>query len=356
MAVMTSCDLELRLNNIMQIKQQALAQYIQKKLMPVYLLIGQDNYLIEDCLNTIKKHIKKTINYDEKMLSVQAVEDWNEVAREANSYSLFSENVLLNILYDKKTIDATGKKVLTEYLKSVNSRCFIIIRAPNVPAKQLQWLANHEHVLLVVAYPLNSETMKHWIINQLTMKSIRFESQVPDLIYHYTQGNLLACAQVIEKIGLSHDSTTLITSLHALEHLSDQCNHTLFELVDACLLGQSGKSIQILRQAANNKTEPTLVLWMLTQEIRILLQLDYLMQQGKDIKTACSELKVWPQRMNFYQASIRRVNSILLQRLLHYCQSIDAQIKSNMNTQVWSSLEQLSLALCSGQAGTTCII
>lgn len=339
----------------MQIKQQLLAHQIQKKIDPLYVLVGQDNFLIEESLCTIKSSIKKTHDYDEKIISIQSNEDWNKVLEEANSYSLFSETTLLNILYDKKTIDASGKKILTEYLNNVNSRCFIIIRAPNVPVKQLLWLSNHNQVVVVVAYPLNADAMKNWITSQFRFHSFTIHPQVIDLIYKYTQGNMLACAQVIEKIALSNSAGSQITSELALEHLFDQCDYSLYELVDACLSGHSDKAIQILRQAANNKSESTLILWMLTQEIRVLLQLSYLMHLQMDIKTASNQLKIWPQRVNLYQMAVKRFNQVLLEQLLQYCKNIDEQIKSSLNTQVWNSLEKLTLSLCLGKtSGELC--
>ncbi|CAM3018145.1 DNA polymerase III, delta subunit [Legionella steigerwaltii] len=341
----------------MQIKQQMLAQQVQKKIAPLYMIIGQDNYLLEDSLITIKSAIKKNHNYDEKIISIQSVEDWNTVREEANSYSLFSETVFLNVFYEKKSIDATGKKILTEYLNSINSRCFIVIRAPHVPAKQLQWLSSHEHAVLTVAYPLNSDAIKSWIAIQLKKNSMSYDPQVPDLIHQYTQGNMLACSQVIEKIALSCTPDCKVDTQQVLEHLSDQCDHDLFELVDACLLGQGDKAIQILRHAANNKTEATLVLWMISQEIRLIMQLSYLLGQNIDAQTACNQLKIWPNRINLYKICCNRLNKTMLQQLHRYCYFIDERIKSNLNTQVWSSLENAALSLCLGNLiGDTCTV
>ena len=340
--------LQLEPRNTMQIKQQMLAQQLQKKIAPLYVLTGQEHYLLEEGLNTIKSVIKKTYDCDEKILTINAAEDWSVVSEEANSYSLFSDVVLLNIIYDKKTMDATGKKILTKYLGAINSRCYIIIRAPNLPSKQLQWLYNLEQVVVVIAYPLNAEAMKQWMVNQFKKNTLNCEPQIPDLIYQYTQGNMLACAQVIEKIALSNVPDSKINSQQALEHLSDQSAHSLYELTDACLLGQADKAIHILRQAAENKTEATLVLWMLTQEVRLLLQLSFGLEQNIDFKTICGQLKIWPQRTNLYQTGVKRLNTSVLEQLLHYCKFIDEQIKSNLNTQVWNALEKLSLSLCRG--------
>src|ERR1700733_15384827 len=150
----------------MQIKQQMLTQQLQKNIAPLYVLIGQEYYLLEENLMTIKSAIKKSYDCDEKIISIESSNDWANIAEEANSYSLFSDTVLLNIFFDKKSIDASGKKIINDYLKTVNSRCFVIIRAPYLSAKQLQWLCNHKYAVLVIAYPLNIESMKSWIKNQ----------------------------------------------------------------------------------------------------------------------------------------------------------------------------------------------
>ncbi|MGL6028190.1 MAG: DNA polymerase III subunit delta, partial [Legionella sp.] len=151
------------------------------------------------------------------------------------------------------------------------------------------------------------------------------------------------------KIALTYPAGTHITAAQALEHLFDQCEHSLYELVEACLQGQADKAIQILRQAANDKTEAILVLWMLAQEARQLLQLSFLINnKGMDFKTACSQLKIWPQRVPLYQLSIKRLSQAYLQQLLHYCQTIDEQVKSSLHTQAWNSLEQLALGLSLG--------
>ncbi|STY29067.1 DNA polymerase III, delta subunit [Legionella wadsworthii] len=342
----------------MQIRQQMLAQQVQKKIEPLYIIIGSDSYLLDQSVQTIKSAIQKKYNYDEKVISIQSPEDWNIIKEEANSYSLFSDNMLLNIFYDKKSLDVSGKKFLSEYPKSINTRCFILIRAPNIPAKQLQWLSSQEFAVIVLAYPLSSEAIKGWIATQLKKNSLSYDLEIPELIHQYTQGNMLACAQVIEKISLSHLPHSKIEAQQVLEHLFNQCDHDLFELVDASLLGQADKAIQILRHAANNKTEATLVLWIMSQEIRHMMQLFYLTEQKIDIQNACSQLKIWNQRVPLYKACFKRLNQVILEQLHRYCFLIDDRIKSNsLGTQVWISLENVVLSFCLGKLiGDACTV
>ena len=330
----------------MLIKYQTLASSLQKKMHAVYVLFGQDHYLLNDAAFLIKKTWGQRGESDNKTLHINNPADWAVVKEEANSYSLFTDLVLLDIRCDKKTIDAAGKEILNQYLQEVNSRCLIMLRAPNVPAKQLQWLTNHEQVLAVQIYPLTAPALQSWIVSQLQSHSIRYEQQVPSLIHQYTQGNMLACAQVIEKVTLIHNINEQLTVADVLTQLVDQCEYQLYDLADACLAANPEKAIHLLRQARNQQTEPTLILWLFAQEIRLLIQLSYLLKQAVSFTNACTQLKIWPQRAKFYQLTVARLSLDKLYQLLQISKQLDERIKSNNNHQIWQAFEQLALTIC----------
>lgn len=330
----------------MNIKSQAIAQNLRQKLFPLYILTGQDHYLLNDAALAIKKAWRTRGECDEKIIQLNAPADWELLRAEANSYSLFSEFVLLDARCDKKTIEAAGKKILQQYLQNINARTLIILRAPNVPSKQLQLLANNASTVLVQAYPLAPAELQRWITTQLNTHAIHFETQVPALIHQYTQGNMLACAQVIDKLVMVNDEGELLTTAMVLEQLSDQCDYQLYELADACLSARPEKAIHLLRLACQNKTEPTLILWLLSQEIRLLTQLDHLHQQSMPISTACNQLNIWPQRALSYETTLARLSTAKLQALLHTCHQLDMQIKSSQSVAIWHGLENVVLALC----------
>lgn len=336
----------------MNIKYQALAQTLRQKSHALYILTGQDHYLLNDAAISIKKTWRSRGECDETTIQLNAPTDWALLREEANSYSLFSEFVLIDARLDKKTIDAAGKKMLQEYIKDINSRCLIILRAPNVPNKQLQLMASNEHTLLIQAYPFAAAELQRWITTQLTTRSIRHDHQVPALIHQYTQGNMLACAQVIEKLALVISEDELVTTAIVLEQLSDQCDYQLYELTEACLNAQVEKAIHVLRQACENKTEPTLILWLLCQEIRQLIGLAQLRAQSVPLSQACNQLKIWPQRARSYELTLARVPEARLNELLQICQQLDMQIKSNQSGMIWHGLERLALALAGGTIGS----
>ncbi|ARG97584.1 DNA polymerase III subunit delta [Legionella micdadei] len=333
----------------MLIKLQALEAILHQKLAALYVLFGQDLYLLDQAAQSIKSAWQAANNHEseETILYVDTPSDWALLDTKANSYSLFSNSMLIDIRYEKKTIEANAKIFFTHYLQAINSSCLLLLRAPNLSLKQLQWLIDHDCVHGVQASPLNATALQTWISEQLRKKAIKFEPQIPALIYQYTQSNMYACAQAIEKLELIADPNVVFTTKLVQEQLVDQCDYQLFELADACLTQNSDKTIHLLRYAANSKVEPTLILWLLTQEIRQLIQLlELTHQQSVSFNAACNQLKIWPQKARLYQSACKRAQLPELFHLLQFCKTTDERIKSSQNNQIWQALEQIALSLC----------
>jgi DNA polymerase III subunit delta len=335
----------------MLIKHSDLDFQAGKKLPAVFFLVGQEFFQVDNQAKAIKSiwYQNNGNDVDLKILSINAAADWPILEQEANSYSLFSNTVLIDARYEKKTLDATGKAVIERYLKQVNSRALLLIRAPNLPLKQLQSVVNSELVQVIYSTPPTKIVVLKWINEQLKKITFNYDKQIPALIYQYNEGNLLAQAQVLEKLALTTEANSLLTVDDVKEHLINQCDYPLFDLADSCLVGDGVKALQLLRQASGNKTEPTLILWLLTQEIRLLMQLIPTPHQSQSFRDTASQLKIWSQRIRLYQAAIQKYNYDFLRSLLEFCCKLDLQIKTSQNKQIWQSFEFIALSLCLGK-------
>ncbi|KTC65864.1 DNA polymerase III, delta subunit (plasmid) [Legionella adelaidensis] len=335
----------------MLIKQQGLSHQLGHAHYAIYVLIGQEPYLLEISAQQIKNSWREKHPCDQKIIDITNAADWSQLLEEANSYSLFAEYVLLDVRYEKKNFEEAGKKALNNYLEHINSRSLILLRAANLPAKQLQWLSNHKDVLIVQSSALTPTALGAWVTQKLKEASISFEPGVAELIHRYAQGNMLACAQTVDKLRLMNTKEVLtVKSLQ--EHLIDQCEFQTYELTEACLQGNYAQAIHILRWASKNKTEPTLLLWLLTQEIRVLIELHSLINAAYDFKSACAQLKIWPQRQGNYQRLVARLSLQTLYAQLELCKKIDDQIKTSQGSLIWIHLEKLILEIAKGQGGS----
>jgi DNA polymerase III subunit delta len=336
---------QLNIFNTMLIKYQGLNTVLNKSLHNLYVVTGQDPYLLNDAQRQIKTSISKQRAFEQKTIHLTSTADWSALLDEASNYSLFSEFVLIQAYFDKKSLDKNCKEIITTYLEHNNPKCQIIIYAPNVSSKQLQWLSNNKDALIVQIYPLRPPELLNWIQSQLKQQHILHDNKVPKLIHLYSQGNMLACAQAIEKLALIYTSNTPLTIEEVKETLIDQSEYQLYELAEACLNADTARSLRLVRQAHDSKTEPTLMLWLLTQEVRLLIQLHHLIDQQLAFNAACNQLNIWQQKMPLYRAAQQRLPIEKLHPLLQFCNQIDQIIKSNQNQFTWQFIEQLVLAL-----------
>lgn len=330
----------------MLIKYQVLSSSLQKKLHACYVLIGNDPYLLNDAAIQIKQTFLKRGECSQTILDINQPTDWASLIAEANSYSLFSEYVFLDGRFEKKTIDTTGKALLQDYLANTNDRCLILLRAPQLTNKSLQWLINIPEAIVVQISPLQPQALKQWIEKQLLSHHLKTETAVIELIHQYTQGNMLATAQLIDKLALSYSSNTLITTVMLRDELSDQAHFEVYELSNACLNANAVQSLRLLNQFKLERIEPTLVLWVLTQEIRQLIQLHYALKRNVSIESACAQLKIWSSKIRLYEKAHTRLSLPTLFQLLKKCAQLDEQIKTSQTMQIWEQFDLLALSLC----------
>lgn len=330
----------------------------QKKIGSVFVLLGQDCLQLNNVAASILSRwtTSHENEVDKKIISIMDAQDWSQVAEEACSLSLFADTVLLDIRYDKKTLDASGKKFLQAYIENPKAHCLLLIRAPQLPVKQIQGLLDlpvaQERLQVILSTTPNATAIQYWISQKLQAHHRHFDKGIPALIYQYTEGNLLATAQVLEKLALSHTNEEPLIEADLRLQLEQQSTYSLYALAEFCLSGDMLRAVTFLRQARENKTDPILVLWLLAQEIRTLMQLAESGEgETKPFQDKARELKIWSQRVKLYQAALERVHLSQLKSLLISCSSLDLNLKIGKlkPARLWINLESIALSLCTGK-------
>lgn len=336
----------------MLIKYSHLAGHLRQPWPALFFVLGAEPYLLNEAANTIKRcwRAQQTDEVEVTCHALQSASDWLNVLEEANSYSLFATHHCIEAHYPKKSLDKQAKETLEAYLKRPNPHCLLLIRAPEIPVKHIPWLTNHPLAAVIQVFPLTESALTQWIAQQLHQQSLPHAPEVPLLIQRYNQGNLFACAQTIEKLALTYlPSPPRLTVALVEEHVSDQCEYSVFSLTEACLRGNVEKTLHLLRHAKHNKTEPTLILWLLANELRQLAQLSHLLRHALGLSAACTQLKIWPQRSALYQTAVKRIPETTLYTLLQTCKQTDERIKTTQDKQIWLTLEQIAVSLCIGK-------
>ena len=126
-------------------------------------------------------------------------------------------------------------------------------------------------------------------------------------------------------------------TIDALEaQLLDERQYKLYEISSACLEGNAQKALALTERAQRDHVEPILILWFITQELRILEQLA--------IGISYQALNIYSFRMQQYQRAQKRLSLERIHTLMQQSQALDTHIKSRSSEQTWLMTGQLVLA------------
>lgn len=331
----------------MIIKQFLLDQYLRKNsLSGTYLLIGPDYFLINQTAERIRRAWQlKHSALSEIHLSIDSPADWENLEIQSSSHCLFSTHSFIDLRYTHKTIDPLGKATLSRYITAEHPTDLLVIRAPYLTMNQLSTWKTENNLYIIAFYPLNARDMQQWIRTQFQHQKLQIDHRIPALISEYTQGNMAACSQAVEKIMLVAQKGT-VSLQEAQSQLFDQSQYQLSQLSEAWLLRDVSSLLRQLEHAYIAETEPRVILWILTQDIRQLLQLMGLIAHSISFEQACRQLNIWSTKTKAYQYALNTKSKSLLVSLLKCCQQLDQKIKTGKNTQAYQWIEQISTSLC----------
>lgn len=320
-----------------------------KIIHPVYLLTGTDPFQLNHYAQIIVKGWQEQHRESARyILQLNTAADWHTLHDYAKTQSLFNETQIIDCRYEKKTIEAAAKDFLHKYLQQANENALIIIRAPQLPFKAAQALTTIKNLHIIVGQTISAQNIKQWLSQQLHELKFSFTPEIPELIFQFNENNLFGCAQLIEKLSLIFAPNTSLNIADIQEQLCVQYDLPLFELGDSCLRADKNRALQLIQLCSNNKTEPSLVLWLIAQEIRNLLSLQQALRAGLSLADACSKIKIWSTKVNIYQRAVQRYSGLSLNKLLTDCHKLDLSIKTG-KSMVWQELAMLVLRFCQGE-------
>ncbi len=315
----------------MRLRPNQLDSALNKQLLPVYLVTGDEPLLVQEALDSIR-HACKSHGYDErKVLEVDRKFEWNGLLEEANTLSLFSEKILTELRLGISKPGVPGGKVLQAYCSQLPEDRILLISAQKMDAATLKtkWCSELDRVgAIIQIWPIALNEMPQWLAQRARKMGLTIDQEAILLLSDRLEGNLLAAQQELEKLKLLFpDSNELIDTQKILGSVSDASKYDIFNLTDACLAGDARLSAKILNNLKLEGLEVTLALWAISKEIRLLAALVSANAKGLPLQQVFKEQRVIQKRQPLLAQAANRLNLPLLQHLLDQCKTVDDLIK-----------------------------
>jgi DNA polymerase-3 subunit delta len=338
----------------MKLAHQQLEQHLTKKLAPIYLISGDELLLVQETVTRIREAAQKMGYTERTSLSVEAGSDWSkQLHAEAHSLSLFATKRIVELHLGSTKPNVTTGKILKEIAANPLADTILIISVNKLDSKteQTAWFkALDKAGITIPIWPITLDQLPQWMMQRAKKSSLSMTPDAAKRLAEQVEGNLLAAAQEIEKLGLLQINGAI--DLATVEKaVTDNSRFDIFSLVECALAGNQPRCSRILKNLEAEDTEPVLVLWALTREVRTLSEIAEQAKQGTSLGTLFSKYRIWEKRQPAVRRFLQQHNPASCWRLLSQGAQIDRLLKGARPGNVWNELQELTLKM----AGTVII-
>ncbi|WP_415357059.1 DNA polymerase III subunit delta [Halioglobus sp. Uisw_031] len=333
----------------MRLYPEKLADHLQQKLLPVYLVSGDEPLLLQECCDQIRQKARAE-NCNEREIIEGGVSNfnWQDILHSASNMSLFADRKLIELRLPSGKPGAEGSKALCEYLDIASGDDVLLIVSGKIDKQSTnsKWYkALDKAGVTVQVWPVDAKNLPRWLQQRVRNAGMSIDDDALRLLCERMEGNLLAAVQEVEKLKLlAADSK--ITMQTVTEAVSDNARYNLFDMADNALKGNASVSLRMLYGLRAAGTEPPVVLWALVREIRTLYEAQLDCDSGQSTQQALSSRRVWQNRMPLMQAALTRHNTHSLSLLLEQAARADGSIKGFADGKPWDNLSRLVITLC----------
>lgn len=319
----------------------------KKTLHLIYLVSGDEFLLVQEACNTIRKYAVSSGYEEREIFHIEPGFNWEFFLNRVNNSSLFGNQVLIELHLKSKLTDS-GSKILQNYAQHppLNKILLIITNKLDFAQQKTVWfkaIESHGYVLFI--RPIDYAQMPPWIANRMLAAGLKIDPKGLKLLVDHTAGNLLAAAQEIEKLVLLYGQGN-ITIEQISEVLADNARFNIYNLLDAAMNNNPHAINRILTNLKNGNIDPTLILWIITNELRSLINISYSLKKEVNIEEALTQNNIWYKQKQQIKKILSRCDLAQLHNLLKKALSIDLIIKgANTQNLLWHELERFCLNL-----------
>lgn len=331
----------------MRLRADQIEKHAAQGLAPVYLISGDETLLVQECADAIRAACRQHGFSERQVFHVDNSFDWQTLLDETAAMSLFADRKLIELRMPNGKPGDAGTKALESYCANTNADTVLLIICNKLDssATRAKW---HKAVdtcgVTVPIWPIEPAQLPRWIEQRLRSRGLSASGDAIQILAERVQGNLLACAQEIEKLQLYTDANVIDADI-VNATVADNARFDIFNLADQALLGNTPQALRALAGLRGEGEEPPVILWSLTKELRTLHKCAEALEQGQTIERALDSGGVWDKRKPLVRAAVQRLSRKRIENLLRLSQQIDAAIKGSGDNP-WLLLDRLLLGMC----------
>jgi len=311
------------------VQPETFLKHIQSgKIEPVYLLYGEENYLIENSLKQLTGKLisqeVKDFNYD--LLYGEEVTG-DVIINIATSFPMMAQRRLVIVKHIDRLNDA-AKHLLLKYVENPAPQTVLVLVSNRNDLKKF-----HKDLLKkVVGVQFKSLTdakILDWIFSNVRERGKEISPGAAQLLLGRMGRSLQDIANEIDKL-VQYSQEKIEISEEAVEKVVGVSRtFNIFEVWDSLGEKKFMRSVAIIRRMLEVGDSPVFMVTMLTAYFNKLSLVKALQKKGVSLKEMASQTHTPPYFIKKYVAQSKRYSEIQLMRNFQFLLEADCHLKSH---------------------------
>jgi DNA polymerase III subunit delta len=301
-----------------------------KKYAPVYLFIGEEDFLIEECVDHIIRDLltddTKPFNLD---IMVGSKVDAREVLSHAASFPMMSDRRVVVIKeFDKLLSGDTAKEIFSAYIaRPLDSTCLVLLaEKPDFRIKPFTDLKKSDSVFGF--YPLYDNQVPGWIFLRCKKMGKDVDLEACRLLQAYIGNSLRAIQNELDKLFTYLGERSQVTLEDVADVVGRTRGFTVFDLQNAVGKKNLEEALHIVKRMIETGDAPQLSIVMLTRYFNLLWKIQDLLGRGASESEVIGATRISPYYLKDYLSAIKKFSQKEIEHSFQVLLEADLQLKS----------------------------
>ena len=308
---------------------------------PLYVFSGDEPLLMMESIDLLRSKARQ-LGYTEREVMLQERGfDWSALLNAGQTMSLFGDRRWIELRIPTGKPGRDGADALKQFSVQIASQsnadgpetifCIVLPRL-DMKTKSSAWFSSLDEAGMAVQIDsLDRSHLPSWIAGRLQKQGQSIQSgpagqRALEFIAEQVEGNLIAAHQEIQKLGLLYPAGEL-SEEQVRSAILKVARYNVFELSEAMLAGDLPRVNRMLDGLKGEGEPLVLILWSVTEELRLLSKLKMASDAGESVQQLLRENRVWGNKERLYPAALKRVQSSRLRQALQIAAGLDRQSK-----------------------------
>ena len=329
-----------------------LARAERERRMPALITVASDEALLVQEAQDAIRATARAVGYSEReVLQADARFDWSRLAQATQGLSLFAERRIVDLRLPTGKPGLAGAAALEELAQNLADDTLMMIALPRLDrrARETRWVSALERAgILLEIDSVDRARLPRWIGERLGRQQQSAAEDALVFIAERVEGNLLAAHQEIAKLGLLYPTGELSLAQVA-DSVLNVARYDVFQLPLAMLAGDAPRVQKTMAGLRAEGEAIPLVLWAITEELRMLIRVKSQVDAGRPFSMAARENRLWGPRERLVERALGRTDVGRLGRAVARAATVDRLAKGlrapQADSDPWLELTDLALEL-----------